>query len=253
VGDLASCDYNRRVFEICNSLREARMRQVLDLPEIEQATKVRGRYLRALEDEQFDGLPAATYVKGFLRTYADYLGLDGQLYVDEYNSRYVAGEDDPPLRRSGVTPSYGSRVERRVVVLTLGAIVILTALFFAAWKLPSGSKNPPQNVLPPTSTQTKPAKHPAKTKPHIAAAATFTLTATAPSFVKVHLGSGSGKQVFSGTMDTNQFHRFYSKRLWIAASDPTALRATLDGKVVQLPNAVKRTGVIVTASGLKAA
>ena len=79
------------MFEIGNSLREARVRQQLDFPEIEQATKIRGKYLRALEDEHFEQLPGQTYVKGFLRTYADYLGLEGQLYVDEYNSRYVVG------------------------------------------------------------------------------------------------------------------------------------------------------------------
>ena len=55
------------MFEIGNSLREARLRQQLDFPELEQATKIRSRYLRALEDEQFDVLPAETYVKGFLR------------------------------------------------------------------------------------------------------------------------------------------------------------------------------------------
>ena len=43
-------------------------------------------------------LPAQTYVKGFLRTYAEYLGLDGQLYVDEYNSRYVSAEEEAPFR-----------------------------------------------------------------------------------------------------------------------------------------------------------
>ena len=86
------------MFEIGNSLREARLRQHLDFPEIEQATKIRGKYLRALEDEQFEILPAQTYVKGFLRSYAEYLGLDGQLYVDEYNSRFVVGEEEAPAR-----------------------------------------------------------------------------------------------------------------------------------------------------------
>ena len=84
------------MFEIGNSLREARLRKELDFPELEQGTKIRAKYLRALEDEQFDQLPAPTYVKGFLRTYADYLGLDGQLYVDEYNSRFVSGEEWGP-------------------------------------------------------------------------------------------------------------------------------------------------------------
>ena len=83
------------MFEIGNSLREARYRQQLELSEIEQATKIRARYLQALEEESFDALPAQTYVKGFLRNYAEYLGLDGQLYVDEYNSRYAVGEEEP--------------------------------------------------------------------------------------------------------------------------------------------------------------
>ena len=80
------------MFEIGNSLREARVRRGTDFAQAELATKIRGKYLRALEDEQFALLPAQTYVKGFLRTYAEYLGLDGQLYVDEFNSRFATGE-----------------------------------------------------------------------------------------------------------------------------------------------------------------
>ena len=89
------------MFEIGNSLREARLRQHLDFPQVEQATKIRGKYLRALEEEQFDVLPSQTYVKGFLRTYAEFLGLDGQLYVDEYNSRGRSGR----RRSTSSTPS----------------------------------------------------------------------------------------------------------------------------------------------------
>src|SRR5919199_6323556 len=96
------------MFEIGNSLREARLRQHLEFSAAEQATKIRGKYLRALEDEQFELLPAETYVRGFLRTYADFLGLDGQLYVDEFNSRFgdlhvedqlFRRRDRPPTRR----------------------------------------------------------------------------------------------------------------------------------------------------------
>ena len=81
------------MFEIGNSLREARDRRGVDFDQAELATKIRVKYLRALEEERSTQLPSQTYVKGFLRTYAEYLGLDGQLYVDEYNSRFVAGEE----------------------------------------------------------------------------------------------------------------------------------------------------------------
>ena len=55
-------------------------------------------------------LPAQTYVKGFLRSYADYLGLDGQLYVDEFNSRYVRGRLEEEEEQ---TPGRGSRLQPR--------------------------------------------------------------------------------------------------------------------------------------------
>ena len=89
------------MFEIGNSLREARVRQGLDYAQIELGTKIRSKYIKALEDEQFATLPAQPYVKGFLRTYAEFLGLDGQLYVDEYNSRFVieGQEDASPIAR----------------------------------------------------------------------------------------------------------------------------------------------------------
>ena len=112
------------------------MRQSLDFNEMEFRTKMRAKYLRALEEERFDQLPAHTYIKGFLRTYADALGMDGQLYVDEYNSRYVAGEDDHPLRTRRVPQQRRRRGRResRLVVVAVTAIIIVTALVIAAWK-----------------------------------------------------------------------------------------------------------------------
>src|SRR5512141_180588 len=101
------------MFEIGNSLREARQRKDLDFPELEQGTKIRAKYLRALEDEAFDTLPSATYVKGFLRTYADYLGLDGQLYVDEYNVRYGSGDEVLERRVRGTSPGRRPRPRQR--------------------------------------------------------------------------------------------------------------------------------------------
>src|SRR3954468_19297473 len=128
------------MFEIGSSLREARLRQGLDFPELEQTTKIRGKYLRALEDEQFDVLPAQTYVKGFLRNYAEFLGLDGQLYVDEYNSRYVVDPEDVfRPRRNYPRARQQRRLESRVVLLALLGIAALTALVIVAWKFGGGN------------------------------------------------------------------------------------------------------------------
>src|SRR5215212_1696712 len=120
------------MFEIGTSLREARLRKGLDFPQLESATKIRGKYLRALEDEQFEQLPGQTYVKGFLRTYADALGLDGQLYVDEFNSRYGVDTDEPPVPiRRAVRAR--RRVQTNVVIAALVGIAVVTALVIVAW------------------------------------------------------------------------------------------------------------------------
>ena len=133
------------MFEIGYSLRAARERQGIGLPEAELATKIRAKYIRALEEEDFDALPADTYARGFLRTYADYLGLDGEIYVDEYASRFHNAEldDEPRVVRSKPRARRRERsIERRAVVLALVAIAGVTALVFAAWRYGNvGSNN----------------------------------------------------------------------------------------------------------------
>src|SRR3984893_8267026 len=70
--------------EIGETLRDARMRARIDVSEIEAKTKIRAKYLRALENEEWALLPGPTFVKSFLRTYAQALGLDGKALVEEY-------------------------------------------------------------------------------------------------------------------------------------------------------------------------
>jgi hypothetical protein len=77
--------------EIGSTLRETRIRNKIDITTVEEATKIRAKYLRALENEEWSVLPGPTYVKTFLRTYAQYLGVDSHLLVDEYAARF----DDP--------------------------------------------------------------------------------------------------------------------------------------------------------------
>ena len=83
-------------------LREARMRDHLDIAEFEARTKIRAKYLRALEDEEWTLLPGYTFTKAFLRTYADMLGLDGRMLVDEFKRQY---QDPSETELAPVLPS----------------------------------------------------------------------------------------------------------------------------------------------------
>ena len=79
--------------EIGSTLRETRIRKKIDITTVEEATKIRAKYLRAIENEEWGVLPGPTYVKTFLRTYAQYLGLDAHLLVDEYAARFEEPEE----------------------------------------------------------------------------------------------------------------------------------------------------------------
>jgi cytoskeleton protein RodZ len=79
------------------ALREERERQGLSIEDLEERTKIRRRYLRALENEDWDILPGPTYVRGFMRTYAEALGLDAEELVDDYREEF-----EPPQPRAGL-------------------------------------------------------------------------------------------------------------------------------------------------------
>jgi cytoskeleton protein RodZ len=87
--------------DIGATLQEARMRARIDISEVEAATKIRAKYLRAIENEEWDMLPGPTFVKSFLRTYADYLGIDGRMLVDEYKLRHEPLPDQAELQALG--------------------------------------------------------------------------------------------------------------------------------------------------------
>jgi cytoskeletal protein RodZ len=234
------------VFEIGNSLREARLRRDIEFAEAEHGTKIRGKYLRALEDERFELLPSHTYVKGFLRSYAEYLGLDGQLYVDEYNSRYVIGEEEAQLRATTtrrVPAARARRTERResnIVLLALTAIGIVTALVIVAWRF-GGAEQPPVQGL--TSPQRK-----AVATPRVSGNARLELRATrGDSYMIVRSKSALGEVLYQGTLERHQKQRFDDKVLWVRLEMPANVLVKLNGNKIKLPKAVKAQGVFVTA------
>src|SRR3954464_14809191 len=87
------------------------MRQTLDIADVEARTKIRAKYLRALENEEFGLLPGSTFVKTFLRTYAEALGLDPHALVEEYRQSFESGEEaESPL---GPPAAAGRERDRR--------------------------------------------------------------------------------------------------------------------------------------------
>ncbi|MFL5943778.1 MAG: helix-turn-helix domain-containing protein [Gaiellaceae bacterium] len=249
------------MFEIGGSLREARLKRGLSSADVQKAIRIRDRYLQALEEERWELLPGDAYVKGFLRTYADYLGLDGSLYVDEYNSRY-ARHDEPtlvPQRFERRRRSNGGGLLRPLVVV---AVVVAVVAAVAVWQLSgsSGGKQsaPPTTTPPPTTTAhstTTAKKHHKKHTVAPAANSRAVLVASrGSSWLWVRSGSSSGPTVYEGTLLQGKTLRVSLAKgpVWIRIGDPPHLDVRLGGKLVHgLPTQVGN--VLLTRTGVRPA
>jgi hypothetical protein len=129
--------------DIGATLREARMRARIDVADIETQTKIRAKYLRALENEEWDLLPGPTYVKSFLRTYAEALDLDAKLLVDEYKLRHERLSDVELQPISAAAPGRERR-RRSGPVVPPGAFValIIVGLITSLYLLGQGNDKP---------------------------------------------------------------------------------------------------------------
>jgi len=126
--------------DIGETLRDARMRARIDVSEIEAKTKIRAKYLRALENEEWGLLPGPTFVKSFLRTYAQALGLDGKALVEEYRASHerpsdsiyepIVSSPQHPRARGGSGRPAGRPAggPSRIYVSVVGVIAVLIVL-----------------------------------------------------------------------------------------------------------------------------
>jgi cytoskeleton protein RodZ len=249
------------MFEIGGSLREARLKRGLTPADVQKAIRIRDRYLQALEEERWELLPGDAYVKGFLRTYADYLGLDGNLYVEEYNSRF-ARPDDPQLvperfaRSSG--PFAGVGFLRPLVAV---AVIVAIVAGLAAWQL-SNSSSPQSSPPPPTTTTpTTTASHTTpkkKTHPkHVSSALpsrAVVVASRGDSWLWVRSGSAAGPTVFEGTLLRGKTLPVNLRHgpVWIRIGDPPSVDVRLGGRLVHgLPTQVGN--VLLTRRGIRPA
>ena len=217
--------------EIGQTLRETRMRNRIDITEVEAGTKIRAKYLRALENEEWDLLPGPTFVKTFLRSYADYLGLDSRLLVEEYKQRFERPStmELTPFAR-GPGPRREHRRRRALLgpglVVVFALVVVLGALYvLGSWgDDDSGGEREANTVETATPTPAKPKNK--KKKP--AAPTRVTLQIVPTGAVSVCLVDANGRALIDNqVLDAGRNSRRYrGKRFRVSFGNGNArLRA----------------------------
>jgi cytoskeleton protein RodZ len=253
--------------DIGSTLREARMRARIDISEIESETKIRAKYLRALENEEWDLLPGPTYVKSFLRTYADALGLDGKLLIEEYKLRHERLSD---VELQPITP-LGQRERRRAPRASFGrgwliaavVVALVAALYFLGINGgddngggPAGSTTPTTSTQSQTSssksgaaagTSSKKKKKKEKSQPKHAR-----LTVVATGQVYVCLKGAGRRTLINGIVLTGGAHQgpYKSSRFRVRLGNSEA-RLVVDGKSRSVPPVANGIGYEITPTKLR--
>lgn len=125
---------------IGSDLRRARTRREIELSEVEAATKIRIRFLRAIESEEWDVLPGGVYTRSFIRTYASHLGLDGERLAEDYRREVEGVHTARPEVEPAIVPAAPVRRDRsprlRLAWLAVPGVVLVGVLAILA--LPDG-------------------------------------------------------------------------------------------------------------------
>jgi len=134
----------------------AREARGIDLLRAERETKIRRAYLAALERGDFASLPGAVYVRGFLRNYAQYLGLDPDEAIAQWHRDAPALVAEPSIvmPRPLVAPRKGLVISSGVVVAAVVTVVVLAILAYIGFQLVRFSEPPPLSVVQPATAVT---------------------------------------------------------------------------------------------------
>jgi len=249
--------------ELGAKLRGERERRGIGIDEVEAETRIRAKFLLALEEERFDVLPGPAYVRAFVRDYAEQLGLDPQEMVAELNARPELVPDEVvmvPPRQVEAVPLLDRRA--RIVAWIAAAIVLAlvaaAAIAFLALRgSSSGAPAPPpagkagttspagQSTTPPPTSTT------VTTTPPGAGPAPLVLGASGGDvWLDVRAGSATGKVLFQSTLAQGRHLRFARRRLWVRVGAPWNLTLAAAGK--RLPMPLQTTGdMLVTAAGAR--
>ncbi len=241
--------------EIGETLREARMRARIDVSEIEAQTKIRAKYLRALENEEWDLLPGPTFVKSFLRTYAAALGLDGKALVEEYRrSAEPVSEPIEPIassQRRAKPPGEGpSRGYLALVGIVLVVIVLLiVGLVSRGGKSNSTSSSSTSTVTRGGSRHSRPS-HRGATAPGTSASRTISLSLRATGTVYVCLLGESGHRLIAGrTLEAGARSGPYTGRRFELTLGNNSVTLLIDGTPRAVPASSRAIGYVITKAG----
>lgn len=230
-------------------LRQARSRREVELSEVEAATRIRLRYLRAIEHEEWDVLPGGVYTRGFIRTYASFLGLDGDRLVEDYR------QSVEPWRRLDAAQSQSERdgtptTPRGVLLIALAVIAVVAVAVVAIVAFPTGGGGGSSPARPETEVL-KGHRAPSQAKaPAVHSKAAVTVRLAASAEVWACLLSANGKALVDGLIleagaEEGPFH----SGSFTVSFGNGEVKMLIDGREAEIPATSSPIGYAIDSTG----
>lgn len=238
--------------ELGNALRQAREAKGLSLAQVEEQIKIRSAYLSALEEEDFDQLPGPVYVKGFLKNYAQYLGLDPAQVLSLYQP--PAAEITPTTTAMLNEPLEGFSLRRYwpigAVLLALALLVAaawayqhydILALFTRPTATPTSTATPTVTPAPatptplPTTATLTPSPTPGASPTPTVSVAGLELGIEITGERSWLLVEVDGERAFAGILEPGATQTWRAEeRIYVRSGNAGAVRLTLNGESLGL-------------------
>jgi hypothetical protein len=249
---------------IGQKLRQGRTERGVELSEVERATKIRAKFLEAMEEDRWGALPAPVYARGFLDIYARYLGLDQEALLEEYRQT-VEGEQHEPIPQSVIKPgtlrqtrpvgrtrsiNWGpvAKVVAGLIVVAVVGLVIVGSIGGSddsggsdngAKGRDKGSKAAGPSTPTTTKTSTTPAGE-----------VSVELRATARVWVCL-VDDGGTPLVDSETLDANESRGPFSGGGFDVTFGNGSVEMTVDGDAARIPQVAEPVGYRITPTGVR--
>jgi hypothetical protein len=255
IDDVAIDDEVESAQTLGQLLRQERELRDIPLDRIEQATRIRTAQLRAIEDDRLEALPAEAYARGFVRTYAEYLGLNGDdvvaIFNEQWNRSAHRAEPPPPqtpvsVARSSSAGLFSLWVGLACLLLAGSAVLYVMGGSGGGHAAPPPTTHPPatQPVTNPTTSSTQP---PPPVQP---AGVRMTVTAAQGScWLEARRGSASGALLAERTLAPGQAVHLHGRRVWLRLGDPTSVRLRVNGKTLKNVYPAQPINLLVTPHG----
>lgn len=230
-------------------LKNLREEKKIPVAQVAQALKTKPETIQALEANDFQKIPAPTYVKGYLRSYANYLGIDSEHILAEYNRQYPTGSKQVLILQGHKLPRIGLDMKKLLIPASIIVTIIIALIVFIIYKSSKSPVPSPQSPVTPPITEQIQTPSPATITPAITTPLFLSARTLDNVWLRVY---ADGKLIFEGTLQKDEKENWQAQNEFnLRIGNPSKLNLSLNGKSLGTISPYGPVNVTINEKGIQ--